>query len=152
GADGSMWNYKTLFAISAVLAGSALVGQAQTEAVEQEWVGGFSVGRQYDAWTVYLSPTTDGYRAWVDLPRVGVARKEVRQVSLLNGRLRVEFQSDGTTFAFDGNLEGRTIRGSVHQGDTRGIFHLLRVAKVDRNRLDEYVGEYRLARNRLVVV
>src|SRR6266481_3104948 len=115
-----------------------------------DWIGGIDFGREWQA--VGFSFKSEGatIKGTLDFPgqnRIGLA---LNHVVFESPHVRIEWQGSTAVAVFDGLLEGDSISGEFTQGERKGKFGLVRVAKVNPRLNEEYSGSYQLSHDRFI--
>ncbi len=120
------------------------LSQAADDSIAGEWAGGYDLNGIYTPIGVHFKRQTDSIKGTLDLPmreEIGVVLKLVSSDS---SDLHFELPRRSGPIIFDGKLGGDTVSGTILQGNARGMFHLVRIARIDPELYDRYVGDYRL--------
>ena len=108
-----------VFGVSSNAAQSSLAG---------EWVGGYEINGNYVPVNARFKLEDSAVSAMLDLPLFEEAGVALGQVRFVSPKLHFELARRIGPLAFDGELNGDTILGTVEQGNARGTFHLVRSA------------------------
>jgi pimeloyl-ACP methyl ester carboxylesterase len=123
---------------------------AAQQSIDGDWIGGIDFGREWQP--VRFSFKSEGatIKGTLDFPqqnRIGLA---LNRVVFESPHVHIEWQGRTAVAAFDGVLEGESISGEFVQGERKGKFGLVRVAKANPGLNEEYSGSYQLSPDRII--
>lgn len=129
-----------------------LVGGAQRDAqrsLDGDWIGGWQDKSEWVSVKAQFKTEQGTFKAAFD---IGPKSFTVGKVSLTGDRFHLEASKDDFAFVLEGRLNGDTIKGDWRRADARGVFTLLRVAKIEAKLFDQYVGSYQLAPDNFISI
>ena len=139
----------------AFLFGCLCVLPCQAEqSIAGEWIGGYKLAGAWTAVTLHFTADPQAIKGTIDIQSPDGSRKSsaLTGVSLQDARLRFALPPDAGALIFEGRLKGAEIKGKFAGGEARGSFELLRVARLDPNTLQQYVGSYELSAGNFISI
>lgn len=113
---------------------------AQASPLVGDWVGGTDLFKNPVFVHVrFIAPD----KGLANIQPWRVSNRELSVVQMNSATVRFEFPSStGTPYVAEGQMENGIIKGTMSRGESKGSFHLIRVADTDRKLYDKYVGAY----------
>ena len=147
---------RSLLTALAVVIFMPLTAQAQSSALEGEWVGGFWIGEI----SSYLrfDVVSEAQQLRIVLAAVspgGPQGSALRDLARDGSMVRFVLALGTEVFAFEGQLQGDSLVGLVRSGVQEGSFDLVRTrsqAQYDPAFFGRYEGAYEIAPNQLIFV
>ncbi|MCH8813463.1 MAG: alpha/beta hydrolase [Gemmatimonadetes bacterium] len=147
---------RSLLTALAVVIFMPLTAQAQSSALEGEWVGGFRIGEI--SGYLHFDVVSEGEQLRIVLASVYPSRPQgsaLRDLARDGSVVRFVLALGTEVFAFEGQLQGDSLVGIVRSGVQEGSFDLVRTrsqAQYDPAFFGRYEGAYEIAPNQLIFV
>ena len=147
---------RSLLTALAVVIFMPLTAQAQSSALDGEWVGGFRIGGI--SGYLHFDVVSEGEQLRIVLGFVSPVRPQgsaLRDLARDESVVRFVLALGTEVFAFEGQLQGDSLVGLVRSGVQEGSFDLVRTrsqAQYDPAFFGRYEGAYEIAPNQLIFV
>jgi pimeloyl-ACP methyl ester carboxylesterase len=147
---------RSLLTALAVVIFMPLTAQAQSSALDGEWVGGFRIGEI--SGYLHFDVVSEGEQLRIVLGFVSPVRPQgsaLRDLARDGSVVRFVLALGTEVFAFEGQLEGDSLIGIVRSGVQEDSFDLVRTrsqAQYDPAFFGRYEGAYEIAPNQLIFV
>ena len=122
------------------------VAGAVSENIGGDWVGGSNLFGNPVFISFSFTDSPAGTQGTTNIQLWRVSNRQLTKVQVDGSRLHFEFPSTtGIPFIGDGEIKAGVIEGTIHRGEQKGKFHLVRVANIDRKLFARYVGAFQFA-------
>ncbi|HEY6119243.1 MAG TPA: alpha/beta fold hydrolase [Pyrinomonadaceae bacterium] len=141
-----------LGAFALLFCGFRVSSRAAQISLEGSWVGEFRLANQSRFTKVNFKTEKEGIKATIDLPTFSssLTSLDLKRVSFDSSHVHFELDGSSGRLVFDGQLKTDEISGEVRQGEARGTFQLLRLARIEPQHLAKYYGSYQVQPNRFI--
>ena len=134
----------SLIAICFLAFWASPVAGAESDNIAGDWVGGSNLFGNPVFISFSFTESPAGMQGTTNVQLWRVSNRPLTKVQVDGSRLHFEFPSTtGIPFIGDGEVKAGVIEGTIHRGEQQGKFHLVRVANIDRNLFNSYVGAFR---------
>lgn len=138
--------------LSLLVCGFFLPSYAAQQSLEGDWVGTLRLKDKEERVDVHFKTEQGEIKGTIDFPLKEQMNLALSKINSVAPRVSLEWQDQGGTIVFNGQLSDGTISGEVRQGESQGTLALVRVAKVDPKIYDEYAGVYEVSPNKLITI
>lgn len=122
------------------------------ESMVGHWIGGYEVEQQKVFLEVWLAGGPLSATGSASIKFEFKTDLDVVEIDADPSHIHFEIPVEGETLTFTGQLQDGALIGEMTGATKQGTFHLVKIADVDAERLDAYVGCYQVALDRAISV
>lgn len=114
-----------------------------------DWTGGIDFRKSWQYANLHFTTEKESISGTIDLPEQNQIGVPIKRIVVKGPHVRLEWQGNGLA-VFEGQFRGDSISGQFTQGNQKGTFGFVRVARVNPQIFEQYAGSYRLTNGRFM--